>query len=285
MSRAREARESGPRHTLAGDKHERVCRVSVAAVALDQLLGKTKHSRAALRHRVRRRRALSLPVALSFARFSIRATPSFIGDGRDDPSAFVTERSPDESARFRRVLEPGVVRPVSRQRGTPKQPRDTTQTMLRRAHCQSMRRALAPNKEIPLSPLLFHGDAVSSASSSGGRDCSASVRLATAKADLDNGREIRRSGISRLDIIGWRGKGEGDDGRTCSAQSRSTYRTDAKRRQLFTAAADRNRARRTECPRRAGGAADFSRCRPDPSRSRRRTSDERDPELPGSTPP
>jgi hypothetical protein len=54
----------------------------------DQLLGKTKHSRAALRHRVRRRRALSL------ARLSIRATPpTFIGDddgGHNDTTTTTT---------------------------------------------------------------------------------------------------------------------------------------------------------------------------------------------------
>lgn len=57
------------------------------------------------------------------------------------------------------------------------------------------------------------------------------------------------------------GKGGGDDGRTCSALSRSVYRTDAKRRQLFTAVAGRSRARRTERPRPAGGGSVSSRRR------------------------
>jgi len=68
---------------------------------------------------------------------------------------------------------------------------------------------------------------------------------------LDSGREMCRSGVSPG--YNWmEGKRGGDDGRTCSAQSRFAYRTDAKRRQLFTVApptSDHSRARRTERPR------------------------------------
>jgi len=121
-SRAR--RERTDSRWRAEDKRRRanVCRTgAIAAVASDQLLGKTKHSRAALRHRVRRRRALSLSVALAFARFSIRATPSFIGDGHDPR----VRLSLGVSWRIRAIY-PGTmpsscrlerVRPLSRKRG------------------------------------------------------------------------------------------------------------------------------------------------------------------------
>lgn len=120
-----DAREARARPIRAGapqiNANACVARTSVrrersCPVASDQLLGKTKHSRAALRHRVRRRRALSLSVALSFARFSIRATPPFIRRrGHDDPCARLSlDCPPGVTARFypgrRRRAVPGPSR-------------------------------------------------------------------------------------------------------------------------------------------------------------------------------
>lgn len=78
----------------------------------------------------------------------------------------VSRRIPRESVRYNIRRESGPSRAKEVDGRAPNQPRDTTQTMLRRAYCQSMRRAVAPNKEIPLSPLLFQGDVVCTASSS-----------------------------------------------------------------------------------------------------------------------
>lgn len=114
-------------------------RARLSYVALDQLLGKTKHSRAALRHRVRRRRALS------FARFSSRATPSFIGNGQ---TTIRPRLSPNDLP-----IESASQEPASRENEATA--RHNTNNAAPCALCQSVRRAVAPNKEIPLSPLLF----------------------------------------------------------------------------------------------------------------------------------
>lgn len=113
-----------------------------------------------------------------------------------------------------RDCDPWTTPPSCRPENTTRLAREATQTKLRRAHCQSMRRAVAPNKGTPLSPLLFLRrrcllGLLDERSRVSGLFCVGAICDGRGPTWITAEKCVGRG--SRLDIIGWKGEG-GDDG-------------------------------------------------------------------------